>query len=428
MKDSCGGVVVGRRRARRYAGIAAIILVSLVAAGAAWLSVRSDFLTPPWGWISLPHGEVPVDVADDARTSAFTPIAVDILSEARRQLSAPSLSAAIAWRGEVLWAGSLGWATVEPRRPATVYTRYRLGSTSKPVTMTALARLVDAGVLDMDQPIGEITGPLPHPRWTALTLRQLASHTAGLPGYEENRDYWGVLQTLTLQRAFGSVEEALAVFDDTPLLFPPGTSFHYSSFDTTLIAAVMTRAAGRSYPELLSQLVSAPLGLPSLDVERAGAPPDDLAVFYRRDEAGRIRRWRDVDLSLKWPGGGLVARSSDVARLGAAWLDAGFIAPETRESFWTPEPLLNGSANPQFYALGWRSDRSDRLRPGEAPVRQVHHGGVSKGSMNWLVIYPELELAVAMSMNTRVENFSEFAMKETRLSRAFLDYLEATEP
>ncbi len=48
--------------------------------------------------------------------------------------------------------------------------------------------------------------------------------------------------------------------------------------------------------------------------------------------------------------------------------------------------------------------------------------------MNWLVIYPELELAVAMSMNTRVENFSEFAMKETRLSRAFLDYLEATEP
>jgi len=406
-----------------------VAIVGLLGAfgAAVALMLATDWLTPWWGWKPLPDRTAPTHQTFEPEYRGFAALATQALVEERARIGAPSLSAAVVLEDSLVWAGTAGWARVDPPEPATTKTVYRIGSTSKAVTATAMARLVASRQLDLDAPIERYVETVPNPQWASLTPRQLASHTAGLPGYAENRDFPGVWQTIRLARSFGGVEEALSVFDGTQLLFEPGAGFHYSSFDTTVNAWVMASITGHRYPMLLRELVLHPLGLIDTGVERAGDLPDTIASFYRV-AGGRVRPWRDVDLSLKWPGGGLLSTSTDLARLGSAWLDESFLPASLREDFWTPVQLVSGEVNEQSYAMGWRVNRSRRIELDGGPVREVHHGGVSKGAMSWLVVYPDLELVVAININARAESFGDFAAAETRLTRLVIAHMLQPEP
>ena len=86
--------------------------------------------------------------------------------------------------------------------------------------------------------------------------------------------------------------------------------------------------------------------------------------------------------------------------------------------------LENGDENAEHYAIGWHSDSSDRLFGEGHRVHAVHHGGVSKGAMSWLVIYPDFQLVVAIKINTRAKTFQAFSRVETAISRTFLGKME----
>jgi CRP-like cAMP-binding protein len=75
-----------------------------------------------------------------------------------------------------------GYADVENGIQATPETTYRIGSTSKAVTATAMMRLVQEGKLNLDQPVAELLSTYPATQWP-MTTRQLLSHTAGIPDY-----------------------------------------------------------------------------------------------------------------------------------------------------------------------------------------------------------------------------------------------------
>ncbi len=146
----------------------------------------------------------------------------------------------------------------------------------------------------------------------------------------------------------------------------------------------------------------------------------DRAAFYWRD-ANSVRRWTQVNHSYKWAGGGLVGTSSELARIGAAWLDPTFIKLETRAAFWAPQRLVDGDINPQSYAIGWRSNANTALLGADLPVWNVHHGGVSKGAYSWLSVYPELGIVVAMNANARLDEFRTFMAIEQAITRPFLE-------
>lgn len=405
-----------------------LVLPILLVLTVVWISRNTDYLTPPWGWQKLPSVASPTDQPPTDQTflpeyRGFAVAAMELLLNERERIGTPSLSAAVALDGEIIWAGTAGWASLQPLVPADTNTVYRIGSSSKALTATAMARLVQSGQLNLDAAISKYVDDLPNPDWHTLTPRQLASHTAGLPGYEENRDWWGVYQTIRLGRRFRTTDEMLAVFDDSDLLFRPGTDFHYSSFDSNVNAHVMTRITGLDYPTLMQSLVFDPLQMTLTTADDVGHRPATMATFYRLRADGQLRPWRDVDLSLKWPGGGLLSSSSDLVRLGSAWLDDGFIQASVREQFWTPQQLTSGEINAQSYAVGWRVNSSRRIEYQGKPLLQAHHGGVSKGAMSWLVVYPEQHLVVAINSNSKAETFQAFAAAETALTQLLLESL-----
>lgn len=408
-----------RRIAIFAAASAAIILV--VFAGL-WLRGES-------GWRTLPPEAPLTSTALDRAFEDAARDAIAALEAMRAEHGVPGVTAAVAIDGALVWVGAAGWSDLEADAAMTPDAMMRIGSTSKAMTATLLARLQDQGVLSMSDTVGDhVSEPL-NPLWSDLQLDQLMSHTAGLPGYEENTDWLGAIDTIRMQRSYESVEEGLGLVDSSRLLFEPGEDFHYSSFDVNLAALTAEHAAGRDFAALIGTEVRGALDLETPRLADHGPRPETEARYYLTRGEAQFKPWPHTDVSQRWPGGGLLARSRDLVLVGSAWLDPDFISADTREEFWTPMRLANGEVNEQNYAVGWRADRvTSRFGEDREPVRLIHHGGVSRGAMSWLVVYPELGMSVSVNINTNTPEFSDFARVEGDILRIFAEAADRVPP
>ena len=369
---------------------------------------------PPLGWMENKQGALAsyADGHDDAAADADRRLA-----ENRNRIDAPALSAAVSIDGEVVWASAFGWADLKRETQADRHTQFRIGSTSKAITATALARLVDRGVIDLDAPIGTYMKALPNPAWSAITPRMLASHSAGIPHYGYNRDADGLYPFAALKTNFTSMHKAVELFDEAELLWAPGENFEYSSLGTVLLGAVMSEATGKAYIEIIRDEVLEPAGMNNTIIApmRPGANRD-LATFYYKD-GDRFREWRPVDLSHRLPGGGFASTPSDLVKMGAKWLDDDYISPQTRAEFWTPQTLNSGEVNEQDYAIGFRWREFEVENAGLA--RNANHGGVSRGSQFWFMILPDENMSIALAINTKTEEFWTFGSAYEDIFRVF---------
>ena len=372
---------------------------------------------PPWGWMEMQAPAPSMqNILDPNYTNAGDHVLEAMIAH-REAIGAPAMTAAVAIGGEVVWQGAVGWADIKTRTPATEQTALRVGSTSKAITATALARLVDQGAIDLDAPISTYMDDLPNPEWASITPRMLAAHMAGVPHYGDNQDGAGRYKTGTLRDHYADVRDALEIFDESPLLSEPGTTFEYSSLGTVLLGAVMSEAVGKPYRQIIEEEVLAPAGMTATYVapKRRG-DRKNLATFYFRD-GERYREWRPIDLSHRLPGGGWASTSTDLVRMGAKHLDTDYISRETRDAFWTPQRLSSGAVNEQDYAIGWRWREWEIEGLGVA--RNANHGGVSRGAQSWLIVLPDYEMAIAFNINTKTDEFRDFGIFYQTIIREF---------
>ncbi len=346
--------------------------------------------------------------------------ALELLTSHKKKINAPAISAAVSIDGQLVWAGVSGWANIENKTSASINTQFRVGSTSKALTGTALARMVDENLIELDKPISTYMNDIPS-QWRNMTARQLASHTSGLPHYKKNTDYLGLYKTAKLSTRYETVESSLTIFDDSELLFAPGAEFSYSTLGTVLLSAVMKNAANKPYLDIMKEEVFGPLNMNATMAEFQGENSKNLATFYWNDKgrSSQVRKWRDVDLSHRLAGGGFISTSSDLVTMGNAFLDDDFISPKTREIFWTPQILPDGTETPDGYALGWRFFKmkiNDEL--GEISV--ANHGGVSRGAQSWLMVIPEHNMSIAVNINANTDNFWSFGKVSLELARIFI--------
>ena len=382
-----------------------------------FLSNQYEVARLPWGWNKLPDQATNTSHLHNPAYSDAGIEAEKILAKRRKKISAPSLSAAVAIDGELVWAGAVGLSDIKAKKAATPETVYRIGSTSKLVGITGLARLVSAETINLDAPISTYSTGLPNQYWENFTSRQLASHTAGLTTYEENNDWLGFYQSLALTSRFNDPIDALSVFDGADILYPSGDRFHYSGYDNVLLSAVMQASVDEPFDDLMHDYVFNPLGLKSIQPDYHRQLNSEVAVSYQV-KGVEFKPWRKVDLSHKLAAGGYVSTPSDLALLGIAWLDDDFIPPGIRKQFWTPVQLSNGEVNDNDYALGFR--RKSWNIKGAGEVEHLNHGGISKGAQCWLMIIPEHNMSIAISTNRRTDAFFDFADVYVDLLEVFI--------
>lgn len=354
-----------------------------------------------WGW---PKHSIPtIDSANDKQfvAASLVPARADALlaalRESREQAGLVSLSAAIAFNGDLQWAGATGWADIERAVPADLASRYRTGSVAKPLTATAMMRMVDAGQLGLDDPISQHVDGLPA-ELQPLTARLLASHRAGVRHYSRIPSWWMGWHEAFSTKTYASVAEGLAIFIDDSLRFEPGTDFNYTTFGYSLLARLMEGASGESFETVLRQQLLNPLGMRDTAVDRVGAMPARVSFYQAHD--GRYTAAYPIDSSAKIAGGGMVSTPSDLARFGQALLGESLLSAASRETLFKPLPLSDGRMNPENYAIGWRVDTSLRLLGEDRPTRIIHHGGIQPGGVAFLMLLPEHGITVAVMSNS----------------------------
>ena len=95
----------------------------------------------------------------------------------------PGVSIAVVKDGRIVKSEGYGLASLELRAPATRQTVYEIGSISKQFTADAILLLAEDGKLQLDDPIAKHVAGTPS-AWSAITIRHILTHTAGLPDFD----------------------------------------------------------------------------------------------------------------------------------------------------------------------------------------------------------------------------------------------------
>jgi CubicO group peptidase (beta-lactamase class C family) len=298
------------------------------------------------------------------------------------RLGVPGASVAVAVDGRVVWAEGFGQADVENRVAVTPASRFRIASISKAVTAGAVGRLVEDGRLDLDAPVQRYVPTFPEKPQGAVTTRLLAGHLAGV------RHYRG----LEFQSAvhYDDVVDALAVFENDPLLTPPAERYAYSTYGWNLISAVVQSASGETFLSFMRGEVLDPLGLRETVAEWGDSIIVGRVRQYRRSADGRLVNAPYVDNSNKWAGGGYLSTASDLVRYGSAYLSPDFLKPETVRMMWTSQRTEGGEET--GYGIGWFMGNVDGRR-------QVWHTGGAVGGSTILLIWPDARVVVSILTN-----------------------------
>ncbi|UJA19783.1 beta-lactamase family protein [Thermoleophilia bacterium SCSIO 60948] len=140
----------------------------------------------------------------------------------------------------------------------------RLASTSKAYSGAVALTLVDEGLLELDDTIGEKLPDLPD-AWSAVTLGQVLQHRGGVPNYTTDPDFIEYFSENLTEEGI-TIPELIDFVADEPLEYTPGTSFKYSNTDNLIVALFAEQATGLTYRQLLQRQVFDPLELSRTDL------------------------------------------------------------------------------------------------------------------------------------------------------------------
>ena len=396
----------------------AVLLLLLILTYFAW----QPLIPRPFAWSDLPSITAKKKSIEDKDSLWIAPIinAQDLLIDWQKKLNAPSLSVAIGHQGKVLWSEAVGYADIESKTLADEETIYRIGSISKSVTSVALGTLFDKKML---RPDDQLTTLLPDDYElsnSAISIKQLASHTAGIRHY-------GLCFCLPIMKEgfstkrYTDVKDAVGIFGKDELLFTPGEGFRYSTYGYTLLSAVIQEVSRQSFLEYLQKSVLNPLGMKSTKAGGTKMPIANRASFYEV-EAPRFKPIYQTNISNKWAGGGLLSTPTDLVKMGNALQDSTFLSTQTKAHLFTPIPLKDGTMNPQRSGMGWRiGTDTQNFAPKE--VKVIHHGGTIGGGIALIIMFPEYNLTVSI-MTNRSGSSGELFQPIYEMAKPFIAAIE----
>jgi CubicO group peptidase (beta-lactamase class C family) len=351
-------------------------------------------------------------VHDRAELAAFLD---GVMAANLRDKHVAGATVAVVKDGSLFFAKGYGYADVAKRAPVDAeHSLFRIGSTSKLFTWTAVMQLVEQGKINLDADVNtyldfKIPATYPQP----ITMRSIMTHT---PGFEEDgRDL---------------------IIDDTAKMYtlgnwlkthipgrvrPPLTYSSYSNYATALAGYIVQRVSGQSYDDYIDQHILTPLGM-TQTTTRQPLPArlrGDMSGGYLYAGGGYApQKYEIVNAA---PAGSVASSATDMAKFMLAHLNNGsyngqrILADSTAELMHSRafghDPRIPG------FALGFYEKSSHGLRI-------IGHGGDTRWFHTDLALIPEEKLGVFVSYNTATGGELSFGPFLTQ----FLDHYYAAPP
>lgn len=294
----------------------------------------------------------------------------------------------------------------------TTDTRFQLASLSKVFTATAVMQLAEKGSIRLDDPLKKYLPAFPY---DSITIRQILSHTSGLPDF---RDIYRVKSSHPLNNS--DMLPALVQFG--PLASAPGAEWHYSSMGYAVLAGLIEKVSGQPFPQYIQEHICTPAGmLHSYVLSPYIIHPDSLrAINYFSRNPGPLTAQDSVRTILESPwqtivGPGLMVSSArDLLSFSEALFQNKILSAKSQEEMYTIIKLKDGDNAkldhaPIYAALGWGIDMD------QSSGQIVSHDGGSMGISTILLRNLKTHQTVIVLENTDNMGILEFGVNAMRI-------------
>jgi CubicO group peptidase (beta-lactamase class C family) len=299
----------------------------------------------------------------------------------------PGCNIALVKDSEVVWTEGYGYADVASGRTLTTDTLMSVQSITKSVTAWGVMRLKEKGLIDLDAPVSQYLKSWQFPftdyPTDKITVRQLLSHTAGMP----LGDFTNIYSPGEAMPTSRDVMTGEAV-----LMREPGTGFSYSNTGYNLLEILIEDVTGQSFSEYIRTEVLRPLGMENatFDIGKAVTPYPPSGYNLRGELV-------PVYLYPSKASGGLFATARDIARFAAAGMKENpVLSGESIRLLYAPQSHKIGIYGLIFEAYGF-GHYIEKLPNG---ALSVSHGGQGKGIMTHLQAVPETGDAIVILTNS----------------------------
>ncbi len=159
--------------------------------------------------------------------------------------------------------------------PVTPETLFHMASITKPFVATAVMQLVEQRKVDLDAPVARYVPyfRLKDPRYKDITVRQMLTHTSGMP---DVKDYcWD-----KPEYDEGALERYVRSLEDKRLLWPPGQRFRYSNMAFEVLGDLVAKVSGMSFEDYVEASILKPVGMKSSTLLYKNADPAKMAAGH----------------------------------------------------------------------------------------------------------------------------------------------------
>ena len=236
-----------------------------------------------------------------------------------------------------------GFGRENNQMPINKDTPLHLASISKPITAMAVLKLVEAKKISLEQKVKSIFPNFPY---ADVTIQHLLTHRSGLPKYEhflEENDIKPKNQYFTNQEIFDIVAK-----HKPELARQTDTGFMYNNFNYAILALIIEKITGKTYPEAMKEMVFAPLKMKNTFVFEEKHINSASQSFYQR--SSKLYPLDQYDLI--YGDKNIYTTPRDLFNFSKALFSKDFLPKELMEKIF--EPYSNEKKGVNNYGLGFR--------------------------------------------------------------------------
>ena len=299
---------------------------------------------------------------------------------------------------------AFGYSDIEARTQATIMTPFRIASITKPITATAILKLSEMGMLDLEESIDRFFPNFP--RAKDITIYQLLTHTSGLP------NWWGRLPPEAPDEFMSSGQAHIWLAKMDPVfLFEPGTYRDYSNSGYLLLGEIIERVTGSSFEAALSKLVLSRFGALTTTLENPRKPLAGFAKGYQNNNGHLVETGFEP---MPFAAGGLRSSVNDLQSFSDALFSGRLLKAESLRSMLAHAQLKDGrpvedglyvvpgATPPQSFAdtqeLGYGLGVNTWVQSGE---RFYSHAGLISGFGGYWIHAPRTKTSAIILANTQ---------------------------
>lgn len=283
----------------------------------------------------------------------------------------------VADKGKILFQKSYGWANQAKEIPNTLQTRFRIASVSKQFAAALIMQLVEKGKLKVSDPLIKY---LPdYPKGEIITVRQLLSHTSGipeitnLPGFFKN--------DIAAADLYGKIN----FFKSAPLESSPGTKFAYANSNFLLLSAIGEKISKKTYSTLLQQEILDKVPMKNSGVNKTDEQLPDVAQGYAQLGAGIWKTAPPRAQNQAYGAGGMYSTVGDLYLWDRALYGNSILSETSKKEMFTPV-----MAN---YGYGW----AIRKVFGKT---EYSHNGKTNGFLSLISRFPDDDACIIVLSNS----------------------------